>query len=174
MNNLNDSSRYLSIGYYCYIILFILISVRLYAAGLSTNYADVFIENLSINTEYNLRISRGLPLKVTNKSKKNMDIVIDVQIPQKDNLKPNAKPLPTEKWVTILPQKYTVLPGETGISDVIIKIPKDKKLREKIFQFNLEICGYPSGKKGGISIVPSLLSRVRFSIEKKKKRFLFW
>ena len=148
----------------------------LYAGGISTNFINVNLENLSIDTEYNLRISYDRPLEITNRSKKNIDIVIDVQIPnpQEGNLKPNTKPIPTEKWVTVSPQKYTVPPGETVVSDVIIKIPKDKKLQNKSFQFNLEICGYPSEKKGGIFIVPSLLSKVRFSVEKKKKKFLFW
>ena len=58
--------------------------------------------------------------------------------------------------------------------DVFIKIPKNKKLRGRIFQFNIETCGYPSEKKGGITVVPSLLSKVRFSVEKKKGFFGLW
>lgn len=149
--------------------ILLLLPLKLSAAGISTNYTDIFIENLAINTEYR----HNMPLKVTNKSNKKIEVIVSAQIPQKDRLKPNSEPLPDINWIVVLPDKYNLEPYQTGTSDVIIKIPKDKKLRGKTFQFNLEICGYPSGKKGGLTVVPSLLSKVRFSVE-KKKGFLFW
>lgn len=149
--------------------ILLLLPLKLSASGISTNYTDIFIENLSVNTEY----KHNMPLKVTNRSNKKIEVVIKVLTPQKDNLKTGAEPIQDTKWIIITPEKYILEAGQTGLSDVFIKIPKDKKLRGKTFQFNLEICGYPSEKKGGITVVPSLLSKVRFSIY-KKKGFLFW
>lgn len=143
-------------------------SVPIFAGGISTNYADVFIENLSINSEY----KHNIPLKVTNKNDKKMEVTIAVQIPQKDNLKVGAEPIPNTLWLNVLPDRYILEAGQTGLSDVSVKIPKNKKLRGKTFQVNLEICGYPSEKKGGVTFVPALLSKLRFSIYKKKKTFL--
>ncbi len=149
-----------------YLIIFV-ISSNLFAAGLSTNYADIFIENLTTNTEY----KHNLPLKVTNRSNKKIEVIISAQIPQKDNLKTGAEPVRDINWLIVTPEKYVLEAGQTGSSEILIKIPKDKKLRGKTFQFNLEICGYPSKKTGGITVVPSLLSKVRFSVEKKKGFF---
>ncbi|MFH1540836.1 MAG: hypothetical protein ABID79_03160 [Elusimicrobiota bacterium] len=156
------------------LLLVILYPSFVFADGLSTNFVNINLENLSINKEYNFRVSHNLPLKITNKSKKNIDIVIDVQIPKIDSLKPNINPIPSTNWVIVLSQKHSLSPAETSISDVVLKIPKNKKLCGKTFQFNIEICGYPSQKEGWVIVVPSLLSKVRFSIEKKKKKFLFW
>ncbi|MBI5573522.1 MAG: hypothetical protein HY919_03080 [Elusimicrobia bacterium] len=131
---------------------------------------DIFISDLVINKEY----KHTQPLKVINRSDKKIEVTIAVQIPQKDNLKVGAEPIPDTTWLNILPDRYTLETGQTGLSDVIIKIPNIKKLRGRTFQFNLEICGFPSEKKGGITVVPSLLSKVRFSIYKKKSFLGLW
>lgn len=147
-----------------------MLPLKLYAGGISTNYADIFIENLSINKEY----KHNLPLKVTNRSNKKIEVAIKVLIPQKDNLKTEAVPIQDTKWIIVTPEKYILDAGQTGSSDVFIKIPKNRKLRGKTFQFNLEICGFPVEKKGGITVVPSLLSKVRFSVAKKKGFLGLW
>jgi len=151
-------------------LVLLLLPLKLFAGGISTNYADVFIENLSVNAEY----KHNMPLKVTNRSNKKIEVVIKALIPQKDNLKTGAEPVQDIKWIILTPEKYILEAGQTGSSDVFIKIPKNKKLRGRIFQFNIETCGYPSEKKGGITVVPSLLSKVRFSVEKKKGFFGLW
>ncbi len=153
-----------------FIWILIFLPLKLFAAGIATNYTDVFIENLSVNTKYKY----NLPLKVTNRSNKKIEVVISVQIPQKDNLKTGAEPIRDTKWIVITPEKYILEAGQTGLSEILIKIPKGKKLCGRTFQFNLEICGYPSEKKGGITVVPSLLSKVRFSVAKKKGFLGLW
>ncbi|MDD5688200.1 MAG: hypothetical protein PHE88_10260 [Elusimicrobia bacterium] len=145
----------------------LLISQSLHSNGISTNYADIFIANLSINKEYNLRISYNQPLKVMNRSDKKIEVRIVVQVPLKDSLKSDLEPIKDITWISVLPDRYFLEPHQTGVSDVIIKIPKDKKIRGHKFQVNLNICGYPAvEKKGGITFVPSLLSKLKFSIKK--------
>jgi len=151
-------------------LVLLLLPLELFAGGISTNYADVFIENLAINTEY----KHNLPLKVTNRSNKKIEVTIKVLTPQKDNLKTGAEPIRDTKWIIVTPEKYILEAGQTGLSDVFIKIPKNKKLRGRIFQFNIETCGFPSEKTGRIIVVPSLLSKVRFSVEKKKGFLGLW
>lgn len=149
---------------------FLLIPPKLTAAGISTNYADIFIENLPVNTEY----KHNLPLKVTNRSNKKIEVVVKPLIPHKDNLKTGAAPIPDINWLTVVPEKYILSAGQTGSSDVFIKVPKDNKLRGKTFQFNFEICGFPSEKKGGVTVVPALLSKIRFTVAKKKGFLGLW
>lgn len=153
-----------------WIWILLLFPLKLSAGGITTNYTDIFIENLAINKDY----KHNLPLKVTNRSNKKIEVVIKSLTPQKDNLKTGAEPLQDTKWITVAPEKYILEAGLTGWSDLFIKIPKDKKLRGRTFQFNLEICGYPSEKKSGITVVPALLSKVRFSIYKKKRFLGLW
>ncbi|OGS43281.1 MAG: hypothetical protein A2539_08980 [Elusimicrobia bacterium RIFOXYD2_FULL_34_15] len=139
----------------------------LYSSGIATNYANVYItEPLIINNEYNLSSIVGKQLKVTNESSQKIMVAIVPVLPQTDNLKKNYDFIPNTNWVTVVPEKYYLEPYQTGFSDIIIKIPKNKKLRKRSFQVNIEIYGYPTDKTGGITIVPTLLLKTMFSIKK--------
>jgi hypothetical protein len=152
-----------------YFLILILITISfncLSARGISTNYTDIFIENLLIGKEYNLTVLYNQPLKVTNTGNKPVKVVILVQIPQKDNLKSDSIPIPDANWITVFPDKYILEPHKTVESDIKIKIPKNKELRNKKMQVNFEIYGYPTAENKGITVVPVLLSKLRFSIKK--------
>jgi len=122
-----------------------------------------------IDTTYNLRVSYNYSLKVINRSPDPREIVITAQIPQRGLS--IYEPIPDLNWVFVKPDMYQLGPNQTGSSDVILVIPKNKKLRGRKFRVDLEIYGYPTGKKGGVSIVPSLLTKLRFSVYKKKEGF---
>ncbi|MDO8733575.1 MAG: hypothetical protein Q7K21_00255, partial [Elusimicrobiota bacterium] len=165
-----SSSRPLRVGYLVFIFLFSA-SNCLHSAGIATTFVNINLDNLLLDTTYNLRVSYNYPLKVINRSPDPREIAITAKIPQKDNPKENYEPIPDLNWVTVIPERYQLGPNETGSSDVILVIPKNKKLRGKKFRIDLEICGYPVKEKGGMKIVPSLLTKLRFSIYKKKKSF---
>src|SRR3989339_882388 len=88
-------------------LVLLLLPLKLFAGGISTNYADVFIENLSVNAEY----KHNMPLKVTNRSNKKIEVVIKALIPQKDNLKTGAEPVQDIKWIILTPEKYILEAG---------------------------------------------------------------
>ncbi|MEW6556792.1 MAG: hypothetical protein AB1349_05485 [Elusimicrobiota bacterium] len=156
----------------CSVTLFLICSVPLFGGSIATTFVDVTLQNLSINKEYKLE----QPLKVINRSDKPLNIVISVQILSEVSsrrLNADYQPIEHTNWLKVVPSTYTLPAGQTASSDVFLKIPKNRKLRGKSFQANLEITGYPTEKTGGVTFVPSLLTKLRFSIE-KKKGFLFW
>ena len=156
----------------CFLSFIIHRQSYVFCSGIATSFVDVVVSELSIDNEYNFTVLSGRSLQVINRGDKQINVTITPQVPQY-NLKVGSEPIPDINWVKIVPDNYKLETNQTGISDVFIKIPKDKTLRGRTFQFNIEICGYPLGKKDSISLVPALLSKVRFTI-KKKKTFLLW
>ncbi|OGS33054.1 MAG: hypothetical protein A2474_04910 [Elusimicrobia bacterium RIFOXYC2_FULL_34_12] len=150
-------------------------------AGIQTTFADLILENLEIGGSYNLRALRNCPLIIYNKGGVPENIKIEVDKPNKDSLKVGYDAIPDNEWIQIVPNKYTLGPGERGSSDVIITIPQDEKLAGKHFQAVLLCSSLPVGLPGaGLTIATGTQIRVRFSIgtmgpdylkaEKKLKR----
>jgi len=119
------------------VFIFLMGLTFIHAFGISTNYADASVSDLIIDNEYNLSAILSQQLKVINNNNEPIEVKI------------------------ILP------PGQKGYSDIMIKIPKNKKLRGKSYQFNIEISATPQKKENNIMFVPSLLSRIMFTIKGK-------
>ncbi|MBN1384568.1 MAG: hypothetical protein JW983_06810 [Elusimicrobia bacterium] len=165
--------------FFIYHLLFVIchlssVICHLFAGGIATTFVNVSADDLLINTTYNLTVSHGYPLKVINKSSDLREISIAVKVPQKEDVKEGYEPIPDLNWVYITPEIYELGANQTGLSDVILIIPKDKKLRGRKFQVNLEVTGSSKKKKGGMTIIPSLLTKLRFSVKEKKKGWFNW
>lgn len=139
----------------------------LYAGGISTTFADLILENLQMDVNYNLRTLKNCPFIIENRSNYEMDATIEVTVPRKDTLKPEYETIPNTEWIKVIPNKFRLKPGEKGLADVTIIVPHDEKLTGKHFQAHFRSSGIPIGASGNLVIAVGSESRIRFSIASK-------
>jgi len=153
------------------LILFLLLGLifprHVEAAGLSTSFGDIFIENLQIGETYSTKELINLPLRVKNDSPYEMDIKVEVMLPGEGDLKEGFEPIPSPFWITFERSTFTVTSGGVAETDVFINIPKDEKLKGKQFQIYLHSYTLPKPEKP-LQISVGLASRLLFTIAEKE------
>jgi len=119
------------------------------AAGISTPFGDVLIENLGIGRTYNLRELAGKPYTVTNKGADTMELQIDVVKPTLSMISEKRRklgfvPIADPGWIKLSQNRILVPTGETAFTDMLITIPNDPSLYSKKFQVSIN--AYNDGK----------------------------
>ena len=132
------------IGLYCRTLIIMLSLVYLSSiqgfarVGILGRFADdVILENLELGRSYNLRELGNLPYKITNGGDEVVDVVIEVQIPPENALKPDYEAIPDPSWIKIIPDKFRLGPNENGTSEVIVTVPNDLVYNKRNFQVHL-------------------------------------
>ncbi len=152
---------------YAVIVLFLASAITngVEAGGLSTQLGEVVIENLQIGQTYNLRHLANLSLSVTNTSDYDVDLRMDVQLPDSSELKKGAEPAPDTSWVELSQNIFKLGPHEKASSDIILSIPDDKQYLGKKYQVTIwsHTLG---GSGGGMFLAYGLKTRVIFTIDK--------
>ena len=106
-----------------------------FAAGLSTRFGVVLIENLTIGKRYSTREILGLPLSVTNKSAGPIVVAVEVMVPSGENdLVEGYEAIPDSSWIEIENEKLGIGPQMSGESDIIINIPNEKQYENRKYQ----------------------------------------
>lgn len=156
---------------FCYIQIFILVLLltnigTLYALGISTDFNNIFIENLQIGKEYNLTELVNLPFKAKNTSEEKVKLTIQPILPSV--VKDGFEMILSTTWVKISNPEVWVEPGGFAVSDVIIKIPDDKSLLGRKFQVNIW-CYISSIESSDrlLTVTPGVEGRLFFSIAKE-------
>lgn len=109
-----------------------------YSGGIGTKLGEVWLDNVRYGVQFSLRESLNMPLRITNKSVKPVEMKIEVWInkPGDHDLKEGYGPLPDASWVSLEKEFFPrVEPGADAETDVLISIPKDKKYLGKKYQF---------------------------------------
>jgi hypothetical protein len=161
------------------ILVFIIVSVivggilsHLYCLGISTDFNNIFIENLPIGQEYDLSEDFGLPFKASYSGAQKAKIKIEPVYPS--NLKPGFESIPDTNWILIPKTEILVDPQQPEVfADIKIKIPNDKTLLGKKFQVNIR-CYVTSFENAGVlAVTPGVEGSLLFSIspEDKPKKF---
>ena len=157
----------------CFAFVFVLSKPLFSKTGISTNIVNLFIGKVPVNQEYSLNKSFHRPLKVTNKGDRIIEVVITPKIPEESGLSKDFLQTPDLNWIKIVPDRFRLNPKQANLSDVIITIPDKRKYKGRNYQVNIEISGAATDDKRGLQIVPSLLSKLRFTVDGRKS-FLFW
>ncbi|MBN1385025.1 MAG: hypothetical protein JW983_09120 [Elusimicrobia bacterium] len=139
--------------------------------GISTEFNNIFIENLQIGGEYNIREIANLPLKVQNTGEEKVRIDIHPVVPQKEHLREGFEVIPSTEWIRLSKERFEVGPEEYAISDVIISIPDDEIYLGKKYQVNLWSCVSRIGAGAGmVSVTPGIEGSLLFSIAPVKTK----
>lgn len=152
------------------LIFFSFLVQKIFCIGLSTPYSIVSIENIPVGIGYNLK-NVNFIYKVQNTSENyKLRINLSVVIPSKDVLRKGYKPILSESWVELIQKEFILAPKETAETEIIIKIPNEKKFYNKKFQF--DICAESSiyGADVGDFITPHLAVESIFLITTAKTK----
>jgi hypothetical protein len=133
------------------------------AAGLSTSFGEILIENLQIGRTYNTKELINLPLLVRNTMSEPIELEMVVRKPSPGEKKTGFEPIPDLSWIRLEKSSHVVLPGQEAVSNVYITIPKDPKLKGRRFFVQLESHTIPP-KKPGAALSVGIGSRLLFTV----------
>ncbi|MFH1369143.1 MAG: hypothetical protein ABII64_08455 [Elusimicrobiota bacterium] len=157
--------RFLIIGLAA-LVLFAAFNV-LFASGLSTNFADVYIDNLKIGGSYNLSKVANYPMWVQQNGAAVSDIRIETTLPSRDDLRKGYEPIPDKSWITYSKTDFRILSGETQSIDVTVHVPDDKNLLGKKYMAHVFITGAPpKGGGGGVAIALGIKGKIYITVAK--------
>ena len=126
-----------------------------FAGGLNTPFGEVLVENLSLGAEYSMEKGSKTPLVINNTSGIDVNLKIEVLVPQEGEIKEGFEPIPDISWIKLSKTEFLVKPGEAAKTDVIISIPKDKKYMGKKYQ--VYIWSHTVGRAVGVGLKSRLL-----------------
>jgi hypothetical protein len=122
-----------------------LLNSYIFSGGLSSPNAAMYLSNLKIGQEYSLKQLLGYPFSVTYKGKYPVDLRIDLIKPSTTTAD-GYEPIPDLSWIQLQKTEFSLDPGETAETDIIIKIPNDESLLGK--KFHVSISPTTSAPKG--------------------------
>lgn len=137
------------------------------AGGLSTQLGEVVIENLQIGQTYNLKQLANLSLIVTNTCDYDVDLRMDVLLPDSAELRGGAESVPDTSWVSLSRNLFELAPDEKAVSEITLSIPDDARYLGKKYQ--VTIWSHTLGGSGaGMFLAYGLKSRVIFTTDTVK------
>lgn len=155
--------KYISLIISSFLLCFVS-CVHLEAAGLSTGFSEVTLENLEIGKSYSTKEVAGLPLVVVNTSKESVDLKIELLIPQTSELNEGFEPIPDLSWIKLEETDFKgIKPNDSATTDVVISIPDELQYQGKKYQ--VFIWSHTVGRRVGVGLKSKLL----FSIARTKE-----
>jgi len=126
--------------------------------GISTRFVDVTLEFVPVGRPVNLRKLRNIPYTVRNRGDAAMEVKVEPGIPPKDQLMEGYEAIPDPTWIQVIPDRFTIPPGQTAYAEIVIQIPDKpeftgKHYQSKIWAHSLNKGLYSAGAE----------SRLRFS-----------
>ncbi len=148
--------------------LLLLIFDKLFAGGLSSPNAAMYLSNLKIGQEYSLKQLLGYPFRVTYKGRYPVDLRIDLQKPT-TTTSDGYEPIPDLSWIQLQKTEFSLDPGETAETDIIIKIPNDESLLGKKFHVSISpVTSAPKGdNRAWLAFAVGLVCKLYLSIAPK-------
>ena len=130
--------------------------VTVEAAGLTTTFSEVKLENLQAGKTYSAKESAGLALVVVNTGEEAVDLKMELLLPQPSELKEGFAPIPDLSWIKLEKTEFKgIPPNKSAVSDVIISIPDDKQHQGKKYQ--VFIWSHTLGRRVGVGLKSKLL-----------------
>lgn len=144
---------------YVFLFLFLMLcSSNIFAAGISTNLGEVFIQNLKLGETYSVRELAKIPFKITSTMPHPIELHVKVLVPALEDVKSGYEPVPDPSWVKVTPDLLSIMANKSVEADIQISIPPDKQYIGK--KYEAFIWSYTTSGVVGLG----LRSRLLFSI----------
>ncbi|MCS7228045.1 MAG: hypothetical protein NZ839_03670 [Endomicrobia bacterium] len=149
------------------ILLLFFFSSHIFSAGLSTPNAAMYLFNLKIGQEYSLKQLLGYPFRVTYRGRFPVDLKITLEKPTTNYME--FEPIPDLSWVQLERSEFSLEPGETAETDIILKIPNDEKYLGKKYRLIISpATGAPKGdNRAWLAFAVGLVCTLDFTIAPK-------
>lgn len=129
-------------------------------ASLTTAFADVLLRDVPLGQLWCVE-EHGRSFELHNTGETPLVVQVEAVKPEARELHSPAEPIPDVSWVLIKPASMTVAPHQKGRFDIVLSLPKEERLRNRMFQVMLWSRSAPIEGKG-ISVSAGLKSRLRF------------
>jgi len=111
----------------------------LYPAGISSPCGSMYLGNLKIGQTYSLQKLLGYPFSVTYKGRYMVDLNIALVKPS-TTTSDGYEPIPDLNWIKIQKTEFSLDPGQTAETDILITIPDDEKYLGKKYKVDILPC----------------------------------
>ncbi|MFC1521942.1 hypothetical protein ACFL6Y_05990 [Elusimicrobiota bacterium] len=140
--------------------------IILYAGGLSVLTGDIYVHGLQVGKKYNLTTFTGKPFRVQNNFNEYQTILIDPKQPDPSKiLIPGYQALSDTSWIKINPREFELGPGQVGMTDIEVTVPKDKSLRGGKFEGYILSRNHPDKTSDGVGLVVGIKTRLLLNID---------
>lgn len=129
------------------------------AVGLSTRFVDVSLEGLQLGVAYNLRELKKVPYTIKNLSGAAINVRVEVTIPKTAETAKGYEPIPDPSWVQIVPNRFTLAPGQTGFAQVIVQVPADAQYDKRHFHTKI----WATTEDNPYIVAAGVVSQLKFS-----------
>lgn len=138
-----------------------LIASSAQAGGLTTPFGEVAVRNVAIGETYNLRELVGIPFRIINTAQTAEEVLVDPMVPEPgETIKEGYERIPDASWIRLTQREFILAPGQEGVADVIVSIPKDPRHLGRKYQAHIWSHVNPKGR----FVVPGLKSRLLIHI----------
>ncbi|MBU0952552.1 MAG: hypothetical protein KKH91_07020 [Elusimicrobia bacterium] len=149
------------------LVLFLLLSTPLYSAGISSPCGGMYLGNLKIGQSYSLQQCLGYPFSVTYKASSMVELRINLKAPTTTTLD-GFEPIPDLNWIKVIKDQFSLDPGQSAETDILITIPNDEKLMGKKYLVNVNPVGSAPQKSGaGLVFGIGLMCKLELTIASK-------
>lgn len=135
-------------------------SGAVWAAGLSTTFSSVLVNDVQTGTSRSIDGPEGQGLVIKNLDTTPQRVRVRPLKPTAAQLKAGAQPLPDLSWLRITPETVDVPPQGRVSVRIQVLVPSDLAYRGQLYQVMLWSQGQPLAEKG-MSYNAALLSTLR-------------
>ncbi len=136
--------------WFCGLVLMsVLAGVEAFGSTLSTNFAEVHIDNLKIGGVYNLTEAVNYPMWVSYSGDAPIELKYESVAPSNEELRAGYEPIPDVSWITVSKKNVSLLPDETATADVTISVPNDEKYLGEKYQAYVLVTSVPPKQNEG-------------------------
>jgi len=133
--------------------------------------SELIIKDVIVGKKNKLSELTNRLFRVSSTDENSVDVRLYVEIPNSDEIKDGCEPLPNISWIEIEKTTFTLTSYGIGETEVYIRIPSNKKYRNKRYQLYIISETVPKGP--GLVCGIALKTRIIFeTIYKPKYRKL--
>ena len=126
----------------------------------SSPFVDVVVLDVPLGAPRAIQDKEGHGLLLQNSSDQALAVHVEIMVPQANQLRGNASPIPNPAWITVEPADVFLPAHESVTCEIHVLVPRDKKYRNRFYQAMVWSRARPA-KQQGVSVSVGLLSRLR-------------
>jgi hypothetical protein len=125
------------------------------AAGLSTTFGEVRVDNIGIGQMFSMERDANTPLVIRNTSDADLVINIDIIMPNEQSLDEGYWAIPDTNWIAVERKSFVIPPESEMSTDITITIPFEDRFRGKKYQ--VFVWSHTVGETLGVGLRSKLL-----------------